>query len=114
MVKTYNRAPITEAVIEIRTKTAVDLGQLDRLVARYSKRYPLTPQKVFDVSLEVGETSSKANHKLNGYRLNSADGSKILLLGMNSIGTAKVAPYEGWEKLVKEARDNWEIWLKIV
>jgi uncharacterized protein (TIGR04255 family) len=114
MVKIYSRAPITEAVIEVRTKAAIDVGQLDRLVARYSRRYPSPPQKLFDVSVEVGETSSKANHKLNGYRLYSADSSRVVILGMNSIGSAKIAPYEGWEKLLKEARENWEIWLKIV
>jgi uncharacterized protein (TIGR04255 family) len=112
--RTYKRAPITEAVIEIRIKAPFDVAQLDRLVARFSRKYPVPPQKLFDVSLEVGEVTSKANQKLNGYRMSSSDGDKVLLLGMSNISSAKIAPYEGWEKLWEEARSNWDIWLKIV
>jgi uncharacterized protein (TIGR04255 family) len=114
VAKAYKRAPITEAVIEIRIKAPFDAAQLDRLVARFSRKYPVPPQKLFDVSFEIGEVTSKTNQKLNGYRMSSSDGDKVLLLGMSNISTAKIAPYEGWEKLSEEARSNWDIWLKIV
>jgi uncharacterized protein (TIGR04255 family) len=110
----YKRAPITEAVIEIRTKTLLQGSEFDRLVARFAKKYPTTAEKLFDISVEVGETASKVNQKLNGYRLSSSDGTLVLNLGLQSIGTARIAPYECWERFVEEARQNWDIWLKVV
>jgi uncharacterized protein (TIGR04255 family) len=114
MAKIYNRAPITEAVIEIRTKAALDVGDLERLVARFSRKFPGPVQKTFDFTVQIGEVSPKADQKLSGYRLQTADGSRILLLSLHTIGSVKIAPYEGWENLVQEARSNWDIWLKIV
>lgn len=110
----YKRAPITEAVIEIRTKTLLQGSELERLVARFVKKYPATAQKVFDIAVEVGEAASKVNQKLNSYRLSSLDGTRVLNLGLQAIGTARLAPYEGWERFVEEARGNWDIWLKVV
>jgi uncharacterized protein (TIGR04255 family) len=114
MATVYRRAPITEAVIEVRTKTLLKGSELDRLVARFSKKYPTTPQKLFDVAVEVGEVASKVNQDLIGYRLVSLDGTRVLSLGLQSIGSAKIAPYEGWERFVEETRGNWDTWLKIV
>jgi uncharacterized protein (TIGR04255 family) len=111
--KVYNRAPITEAVIEIRT-SPIDVAQLERLVARFSRKYPAPHQKLIDFRLQLGEVSSTANQKLSGYRLSALDGSKILMVGMSSIATVKIAPYEGWENLFEDAQDNWKIWLKII
>jgi uncharacterized protein (TIGR04255 family) len=110
----YKRDPITEAVIEIRTKAVLDSGDLERLASRFSRKFPASPQKTFDWTVEIGEVAPKADQKLTGYRLYSADGSRILVLGLHSIGTAKAAPYEGWDNLIQEARSNWDIWLKIV
>jgi uncharacterized protein (TIGR04255 family) len=110
----YSRAPITEAVIEVRVKTPLDAAQLDRLAARFARRYPAPLQKMFDINVEVGEVASKANQNLTGYRMSTSEGAKVLLLGWSSIATAKIAPYAGWEQLVEDAQNNWEIWLKIV
>jgi uncharacterized protein (TIGR04255 family) len=114
MATIYRRAPITEAVIEIRTKTVLQGGEIDRVVARLGKKYPTAAQKLFEVSVEVRETDSKANQLLTGYRLASADGTRVVNVGTKSISTAKIAPYEGWERFTEEARANWDLWLKIV
>jgi uncharacterized protein (TIGR04255 family) len=112
----YKRAPITEAVIEIRTRTLLQGSELERLVARFAKKYPAEAQKLFDISMQVGEaaSASKVNQTLNGYRLSSLDGTRLLNLGLQAISTARLAPYEGWERFVEEARANWDIWLKVV
>jgi uncharacterized protein (TIGR04255 family) len=36
------------------------------------------------------------------------------MLSLNSIANVKLAPYEGWENLVQEARSNWDVWFKII
>src|SRR5215211_2961969 len=113
MATTYRRAPITEAVIEIRTRTVLQGSELDRLVSRFAKKYPTSPQKLFEIAVEVGEVASKVNQNLTGYRLASADGTKLLNLGLHSISLAMTAPYEGWERFTDEAKANWDIWLKI-
>jgi uncharacterized protein (TIGR04255 family) len=114
MATIYKRAPITEAVVEVRTRTLLQGSDLERLVARFTKKYSAPPQKLFDVKVEVGEVNSKVHQGLNGYRLESSDGTRVVNLGLRSIGTAKLAPYEGWERLVEEARANWDRWRKIV
>jgi uncharacterized protein (TIGR04255 family) len=114
MATIYKRAPVTEAVIEIRTKSSLQAGELERLVARFGKKFPTPPQKLFDLSVEVGEVASTARQQLNGYRLAATDGARLLNLGLQSFNTAKLAPYEGWERFVEEVQANWDIWLKIV
>jgi uncharacterized protein (TIGR04255 family) len=114
MLVKYSRAPITEAVIEIRTKTLLQGSELDRLVARFAKKYPTAPQKLFEVAVEINEVASHVNQNLTGHRLTSADGTKILSLGLQSISLAKTAPYDGWESFIEEAKANWDVWLKIV
>ena len=106
MATIYRRAPITEAVIEIRTKTVLQVSELERLVARLTKKYPGPAQKTFDMKVDIGEVVSKANQKLSGYRLISNDGSRLLNIGVQSIATVKLAPYEGWERFVEEAKTN--------
>jgi uncharacterized protein (TIGR04255 family) len=113
MVRNYKNAPITEAVIEIRTKSAIGAGDLERLVARFSRRFSSPAQKLFEFKVEIGEVRPKAEQKLSGYRLSTADGTLASNVSLASIATSKLAPYEGWEDLIKEARSNWEMWLKI-
>lgn len=110
----YKRAPITEAVVEIRTVGTVQLGDLDRLVPRFVKRLGGRAEKLFDVRVEIGEVASKAHQSVNGFRITSSDGTRIVNIGLQSISTAKLAPYEGWEKFIEEARINWGIWLKVI
>ena len=69
---------------------------------------------MIDINVEISEVSSKTNQNLTGYRMSTSEGAKVLLLGWNTIGTAKIAPYGGWEQLIEDAQNNWEIWLKIV
>ena len=115
MAAPYKRPPITEAVIEIRTSSELQGGALERLVARFSRKYPAPAQKLFNVSVEVKEPEpSVTKQSLAGYRLTSLDGTRVLNLAPRYLSTAHLAPYEGWEQLYEEARANWDIWLKIV
>jgi uncharacterized protein (TIGR04255 family) len=114
MAAPYKRPPITEAIIEIRTSTELQSSALERLVARFSRKYPAPAQKLFEVSVEVKEPEpTVTKQSLAGYRLASLDGTKVLNVAPRYLGTAHLAPYEGWERLYEEARANWEIWLKI-
>ena len=53
MTRSYKHAPITEAIIEIRTKSVIGAGDLERVVARFSRKFPSPPQKLFDFKVDV-------------------------------------------------------------
>jgi len=106
----YRKPPITEAVIEFRIEPALKRAVLDKLAERFSERYPLGPQETFSVNVEVGLEQPKVSQHVQGYKLIAADGAGILTVGPNTLGTSKLAPYEGWEAFVSTARENWDLW----
>jgi uncharacterized protein (TIGR04255 family) len=111
------KAPITEAVIEIRldTPSGVTLGDLN---TRLNLPGYTTPKNKFEFEgmFEFGETvaSTKSAQKHIGYVYTHETGKQILQVGVNSFSLSCLAPYVSWNVFCGEARCLWEEYSKIV
>lgn len=113
--ETYRRPPITEAVIEFRLTSAIDKLGVDAISDELQRRYPhKQDQFSFDVQIDTAAAPPlvRSNVKPLGARLASEDQADMVILQENSITTVRLAPYQGWEKLVEQAKSNWKIWRK--
>jgi uncharacterized protein (TIGR04255 family) len=110
MAQRYKRPPITEAVIEIRLEKPLPRETIDRIQKKLLLDYPAPPQQTVMWNVEVGEAGAKVEQHLQGHKLTSGDGTSIVIIGMATIATSRLAPYEGWESFVVVAKRNWKIW----
>ncbi len=113
MASPYKRPPITEAVIEVRLDGAITRENVDKVQKRLLETYPFS-QETQIVGVEVSDTSAKVQQQFQGYRLTNKDGADTILISPSSIASARLAPYEGWEKLIVTARQNWDVWKRLI
>lgn len=108
----YARAPITEAVIDLRTEVSpgVTAQDLKRLYAGEKDRYPtVQPLSTQHFSVEVGmgfATETRVEEK--GWRYISADRKNICRIRIDGFTFSRLPPYEKWEALRDEARRLWQ------
>lgn len=114
MPRHYKRPPITEAVVEIRFRRPINQAPLSRIRNRIQQDYPLNPQPILAVDIEVAENSATVKQEAQGFRLTASDGAAIVTLAPQSISTSRLAPYEGWEHFVAAVRKNWTEWKRVV
>lgn len=110
----YRRAPITEAVIEIRIRGAADAEMLEKLTKRLQEHYPSPPQKTVQIAVELSANSAILQQSPQGYRLTASDGAGLVILLPSGIATSRLPPYQGWESFIDQARGNWNIWKRAV
>lgn len=112
MTERYAKAPITEAVIELRTEGPVPLEQLRKAEARIRKRYGKS-EKLTEFKVTVGDPPQ---HSLSpaGFKLTSADGSFIVQTRTSALSLSSLAPYPGWSAFTRELEEIWAIWTKAV
>jgi uncharacterized protein (TIGR04255 family) len=110
----YKRPPITEAVVEIRLETPLGAPLVERVRDRFLEFYPLPPQSVLHVAVQVGTETSKLRQQIHAYRLTGPDGADIVIVGPTMLTTSRLAPYEGWEPFISIAMRNWEMWKKLI
>jgi uncharacterized protein (TIGR04255 family) len=110
----YKRPPIVEAVIEVQVGTPIAKETLDKLQRQFLENYPAPPQMETQYDFQLSEEKANFQARLSAYKLTSADGANIVLIGPSRIGTVRLAPYEGWDAFVTRARDNWDLWKRAV
>jgi uncharacterized protein (TIGR04255 family) len=114
----YSRAPIIEAVIEIRVSLdpSITLSRLARIEKRESQRYP-NVQKRMEVQGEIGlqETgvSASAVGSQTGHVLTSRDEKYIAQIRMDGFSCSRLAPYESWTPFHNEAMRLWALYRQV-
>lgn len=110
----YKRAPITEAVIEIRFETLLSKELVDnlheRLLPMHSSSVRLAER---DVHVDVDEEQATFDKSDAGYKLANKDQNEILLITPKSMVCSRLAPYKGWENFRSRAEDIWKRWKKV-
>jgi uncharacterized protein (TIGR04255 family) len=111
--KQYARPPITEAVLELRTDSALSSRDLERCRDRFKRQYEKV-EDIADVELLV-QPDGKIGHKTttSGYKLTASNAVDLMLLNPLSLATIRLAPYSRWEDLLRAARENFETFTKI-
>ena len=110
----YSRAPITEAIIDLRV-TLPEGFSVDKLTEIYtsiSDNFPKKePMHTSSLMFEAGPAIKiDASQRQNGLLLRSEDGKRILQATLSGFTFNRLAPYSTWEDFSGEARRLWEIY----
>jgi uncharacterized protein (TIGR04255 family) len=87
----YPRAPITEAIIEVRVDADVDAGILDKIARRLKSHYTrYEPLRQVGVAIDNTGGNVSIQQNATGIRLTSEDQADITLLTNRFITTARL------------------------
>jgi uncharacterized protein (TIGR04255 family) len=112
------RAPVTEALIDIRVKLIPDLDvrQIDSIYESIKNEYPhKQEQRISQVQVKQkpGEGIVKSSTKINGYRYISSDKKRIVQARLDGFTFSRLHPYIPWEDLRSEAYKIWLLYKKV-
>ncbi|HEV3255705.1 MAG TPA: TIGR04255 family protein [Gemmataceae bacterium] len=114
----YPKAPITEAIIEMRVQQApgITVGDLLRCHIGEEKSYP--GQKEIKVGVghfEVGaRLSATATAQPVGFLFTSGDQTQVYQARLDGFSMSKLAPYESWQPFRDEGRRLWNVYRQAV
>lgn len=111
----YKRAPITEAVVEIRYASPVAEVREKKAFKYFNNLYSdfkSIPHR--NIELEIRPEGDPITHttEVVSNQFSSDDMTQRLHVTPNSFLVSQLAPYEGWEKFNKRIIRDWEIWRK--
>jgi uncharacterized protein (TIGR04255 family) len=113
----YPRAPITEALIDLRVELPpeVAVSELQNAHAGQEADYPGVEQANVAVGhMEVGKhVATSASTKHVGYWFRSADGKQVYQSRLDGFTMSRLAPYESWEPFRNEARRLWDVYRSV-
>ena len=119
--ETFPRAPITEALIDIRVSPPEDISfdQLEQFAAAVSERFPTKEERFYQkagIKLEMGapvEVIEDTREK-TGFILFSESRDKAVQARRDGFTLSKLKPYESWDALRGEARELWALYRELV
>lgn len=114
--KHYSKAPITEAVIDLRVELPSKITVDDLVKVHHGEEaaYPTiehmhTTMGKMMLSLQDGASAS-ASTKHIGFLMRSAEGKKIHQARINGFSMSQLAPYPCWNDFCTETRRLWDIY----
>ena len=113
------KAPIAEAVIEIRVRMPRPVlpDSFARFRNRLKERFPKSQDIRFLAShLQIeGENQLKndVSNTLYGVRLDEPEGKWVVQAKADGLAVSRLAPYETWESLIGTVRDIWPVYLEV-
>jgi len=114
--KIYTKAPITEAIIDLRVEPCpnLELDTLKRLCEDTKAEYPRvnpTIEVAGSMQIQPGvSASASAQQKQVGYRSISSDGKLVCQRQLQGFTLSRLAPYESWEPFRDIARSLWGVY----
>lgn len=116
---TLNKAPITEALVDIRCKLpkGFKVDQFKTIGAEISEAYPIEKiMRMHQATIDVGdrEQSVTTHGKINGYRYESSNRTKIVQLSLDGFTFNRLKPYNNWAEVRDEALRLWNLYIELV
>jgi uncharacterized protein (TIGR04255 family) len=110
----YERAPITEALIDIRVQIpeGLDTVALERVHDRVKDQYPNKRRK-FSIEGRISarqEVGASASQKLLGFAFVSEDAKQVFQARLDGFTFSRLWPYGTWNELRDEAQRLWGIY----
>ena len=100
----FAKAPITEAVFELRFVDSISAKDVGRINKALRKKYSDSNATFeFDVAVEP-QGIKQTRFEQTGFRLQSKDAADIAIIGAKSIVVARLAPYCGWDTLFERVQ----------
>ena len=111
----YSKAPIVEAVLDLRVTPAIPLPSLEAICSQFQESYPnreniyfLAGEFAFDAKTQATSTVGSQRHV--GYKLSSEDARQIVQFRSDGFAYSVRAPYGTWEEFVAEAQRLWAVY----
>lgn len=113
----YRKAPITEAIIDLRVELPPDFSAAELMKAHEGQKvaYP-TVQEAFSAfgQIQVGpQVSATAGRQHMGYLFQSEDTKQVYQARLDGFTMSRLAPYENWDALRDEARRLWDVYRSV-
>jgi uncharacterized protein (TIGR04255 family) len=112
------RAPISEALIDIRVTARDDLDPSD--LKLFSERWPgrfpncqLQLQSEIKVDAADGTMALESNSGTLGYAFINSENDKVAQVQAGGFSFSKLTPYQGWNQLLTEFQELWEAYLEL-
>jgi uncharacterized protein (TIGR04255 family) len=101
----YPRAPIIEAIIELRFGGAFSDKELARLRAHFKSSFPTIEDRT-NIKVEVGQSGVTTLESPAGFKMTATNAVDLVLVGVDTFATVRLAPYERWEHFRAAAETN--------
>lgn len=114
-VAKYGKAPIIEAIIDIRVP--IFSGSLLKVVKVLEKDYPKKEnirEETFKVHSSNTSLVSSSTRQDVGYKLTSDDGKYVVQIKNNGFTFSIIKDYDDWSAFIKIAKNLWKIYCKEV
>lgn len=112
MPEPYAKAPIVEAVIDLRVTVPdeITVHAFDQLKLELMQEFPTQGDFfVAAAQYQINESPiSSVVREHTGFRFESADKRKVLIVSTQSFTFSQLAPYDSWDTFRTEARDYWD------
>lgn len=109
------RAPIREAIIDVRVSPNVEVSALRGLGERLKADFPVATEiRVRTFGFEATENrfrTSTVDQGAVGLRLVSEDNLYVVQCKADGLTLSRLAPYETWEAMSAKARELWTLYL---
>lgn len=104
----YKKAPITEAVIELRWLQKMSLDAIDAAARRLRPYYPISEaQNATEIVFDAATGIAKTKIERIGSKLSSTDVADTLILQGSGLICSRLAPYVGWDEYRARAHRDW-------
>ena len=109
------KAPISEALIDIRVKLPSSIGakEIGSIYESIKVQYPQKKELIIsEVSVDIKskEPVKSVGDNLNGYRCVTSDNKQVLQTRLDGFTFNRLHPYVSWEEFRNEAYRLWQIY----
>lgn len=110
-----SKAPLTEALIDIRVTLPKQTRELEHIAAldeKFRDQYP-DRKTIQEFQYEFGlgpPPREKTSSKQLGFRYTNADNTQVIQATLNGFTFSRLPPYQDWTKLREEAKRVWKIY----
>lgn len=109
----YARAPITEAVIELRFAKPFEKSVVEKAGRRLREEYVyLDNEQVVQLKVAIAAQKSEVASSWAGVKLSSSDRADSIFFRQTSFVCSRLAPYTGWDDFFGRTVRGWQVWRK--
>jgi len=108
----YPKAPIVEAVFEVRFAETLSIADFARARERFKSNYPKTEDEN-DIRVAIDGPHINTQTSLSGIKLTASNAADIVLIRTNLISSNRYAPYIGWDDFFSKVISNFETFTKL-
>lgn len=111
----YDRPPITEAVIGITFSSPIKEAELLSVKNKLLTHYP-DHQLIqhYDVNVDLSNKPTTTLNEHVGHRLSTRDMTELLLIQPATFSLSQLAPYPGWDIFLEHFVRDWATWKRVI